>query len=69
MKNIHPVYVLVTAYFLVAILTYGHAYNNINSNSGSKEFHVAEKIAGSFLCGAVFPLYWATFIFESKEKK
>lgn len=59
-----PMRVLVAAYVIVAVTTFGHNYN-VNHVGGSMFVSAEERNAiGSLFAGAFWPLYWSVQVFK-----
>lgn len=59
--------VFAAIYLFVAILTYGHAWNRIGSQSRYQEYR-GPCIVGSPFCAAFWPLYWSVVLQENDTK-
>jgi len=55
------------AYVLGFILTFGHAFNEIDKNyisSNGSNLRAEANTAGALMCGLAFPLYWSVQAFK-----
>lgn len=57
---------VVVAYIVIAVLTYGYAFNHIAIRV--EENAKIERVSGAFLCAIFAPLYWSVVLFEEKKK-
>ncbi|MGL4754418.1 MAG: hypothetical protein ACRCXB_18750 [Aeromonadaceae bacterium] len=58
--------IAVSAYALVAILTFGYSYNADYQQPGENSIVSSGELNGAraLLCGAMWPAYWAVSAFE-----
>ena len=52
-----------TAYALIALTTFGHAYNNIEVTKPSIAGEQEQRLFGGLGCAVFWPLYWSQWSF------
>jgi len=52
-------------YSIVAVFTFGHAWNRIDLKSRQQE-NIGRCIVGAPFCAALWPLYWSVVLQEDK---
>jgi hypothetical protein len=54
----------IAAYILVAIISFGHAYNNVElSNAKARDDEPLFRSLSGLMCGGLWPLYWSVHMF------
>lgn len=54
-------HLVVVAYFIVAVITFGHAWNHL---AMPYESNVVQRPSAAFLCGWFWPLYWSVQLWD-----